>query len=130
MVKNLGHLIQPLLILILGGIVLFIILAVFLPYIQMLTSLAGAVTMSPRGSWCRDPGPVPTVHPPRVSRGDVHTPVAVPGVAVPPLGLDLGDVVPDDPVPAAEDWSVRGDLGEPRPIVAGRSRPGRSPCRR
>ena len=41
MVKNLGHLIQPLLVLILGGIVLFIILAVFLPYIQMITSLAG-----------------------------------------------------------------------------------------
>jgi len=40
-VANLGHLVQPLLILILGGIVLFIILAVFLPYIQMLTSLAG-----------------------------------------------------------------------------------------
>ena len=32
MVKNLGHLIQPLLTLILGGVVLFIILAVFLPY--------------------------------------------------------------------------------------------------
>jgi len=41
MVKNMSHLIQPLLVLILGGIVLFIILAVFLPYIQMLTSLAG-----------------------------------------------------------------------------------------
>jgi type II secretory pathway component PulF len=41
MVKNMGHLIQPLLVLILGGIVLFIILAVFLPYIQMITSLAG-----------------------------------------------------------------------------------------
>ena len=32
MVKNLGQLVQPLLIVILGGIVLFIILAVFLPY--------------------------------------------------------------------------------------------------
>ena len=41
MVKNTGHLIQPLLVLILGGIVLFIILAVFLPYIQVLTSLSG-----------------------------------------------------------------------------------------
>ena len=40
MVKNLGHLIQPLLVLILGGVVLFIILAVFLPYLQMLTSLS------------------------------------------------------------------------------------------
>jgi type II secretory pathway component PulF len=41
MVKNMGHLVQPLLVLILGAIVLFIILAVFLPYIQMITSLAG-----------------------------------------------------------------------------------------
>ena len=41
MVKNLGHLIQPLLILILAGFVLFIILAVFLPYLQVITSLAG-----------------------------------------------------------------------------------------
>ncbi|HZW33717.1 MAG TPA: type II secretion system F family protein [Isosphaeraceae bacterium] len=41
MLKNLGQLVQPLLILILGGIVLFIILAVLLPYIQVLTSLAG-----------------------------------------------------------------------------------------
>jgi type II secretory pathway component PulF len=41
MVANLGHLIQPLLIIILGGIVLFIILAVLLPYIQVLTSLSG-----------------------------------------------------------------------------------------
>ena len=40
MVKNLGHLIQPLLVVILGGTVFFIILAVFLPYIQMITSLA------------------------------------------------------------------------------------------
>ena len=32
MVKNMGHLIQPLLIVLLGGIVLFIILAVFLPH--------------------------------------------------------------------------------------------------
>ncbi|MDG3003024.1 type II secretion system F family protein [Paludisphaera mucosa] len=41
MVKNLGQLIQPLLVLILAGFVLFIILAVFLPYIQVITSLAG-----------------------------------------------------------------------------------------
>jgi len=40
MVKNMGTLIQPLLTLMLGAIVLFIILAVFLPYIQALTSLA------------------------------------------------------------------------------------------
>lgn len=41
MVKNMGHLIQPILMVILGGIVLFIILAVFLPYISMLTTLSG-----------------------------------------------------------------------------------------
>ncbi|WP_165245918.1 type II secretion system F family protein [Paludisphaera soli] len=41
MVKNLGHLIQPLLVIIIAGFVLFIILAVFLPYIQLITSLAG-----------------------------------------------------------------------------------------
>lgn len=41
MVKNMGELIQPLLILMLGALVLFIILAVMLPYIQILTSLAG-----------------------------------------------------------------------------------------
>jgi type II secretory pathway component PulF len=41
LVKNLGNLIQPLLVIILGGIVLFIILAVLLPYIQLLTSLSG-----------------------------------------------------------------------------------------
>lgn len=41
MVKNLGHLVQPLLVIFLGGIVLFIILAVLLPYIQIITSLAG-----------------------------------------------------------------------------------------
>ena len=40
MVANLGHLVQPLMILLLGGIVLFIILAVFLPIIQMITTLA------------------------------------------------------------------------------------------
>lgn len=38
MVKNLGSLIQPILIIVLGGIVLFIILGVILAYIQMLTS--------------------------------------------------------------------------------------------
>ncbi|WP_337173049.1 type II secretion system F family protein [Paludisphaera sp.] len=41
MVKNLGQLIQPLLVLMIAGFVLFIILAVFLPYIQVITSLAG-----------------------------------------------------------------------------------------
>ena len=40
LIANLGHLVQPLVIVILGGIVLFIILAVFLPIIQMITSLA------------------------------------------------------------------------------------------
>jgi type II secretory pathway component PulF len=40
MVKSLGQLVQPLLIVILGGVVLFIILAVFLPIIQLITSLA------------------------------------------------------------------------------------------
>jgi type II secretory pathway component PulF len=40
MVKNLGHLVQPMITIILGLIVLFIILAVFLPYIQMLLSAA------------------------------------------------------------------------------------------
>lgn len=39
-VKNLGQLVQPLLLIFLGGIVLFIILAVFLPYLSMLTSLS------------------------------------------------------------------------------------------
>ena len=39
-VKNLGQLVQPLLMIFMGGIVLFIILAVFLPYISMITSLA------------------------------------------------------------------------------------------
>ncbi len=41
MVKNLGQLVQPILLVFLGGIVLFIILAVFLPYIQMITTAAG-----------------------------------------------------------------------------------------
>jgi type II secretory pathway component PulF len=40
MIKNLGHLVQPLVTVCLGGIVLFIILAVFMPLIQMITSLA------------------------------------------------------------------------------------------
>jgi type II secretory pathway component PulF len=40
-VANLGQLVQPLLIGFVGLIVLFIILAVFLPYIQMITSLSG-----------------------------------------------------------------------------------------
>lgn len=41
MVKNMGQLVQPFLIVFLGGIVLFIILAVLMPYIQFLTSLSG-----------------------------------------------------------------------------------------
>ena len=40
MVKNMGQLVQPFLIVFLGGIVLFIILAVMLPYIQVLSSLS------------------------------------------------------------------------------------------
>jgi type II secretory pathway component PulF len=40
MVKNLGHLVQPLIIVVIGGIVLFIILAVFLPIVQLITSLS------------------------------------------------------------------------------------------
>jgi type IV pilus assembly protein PilC len=40
MVANLGHLVQPLIIVLLGAMVLFIILAVFLPIIQMISSLA------------------------------------------------------------------------------------------
>jgi type II secretory pathway component PulF len=43
MVANLGHLIQPLIVLLLGAIVLFIILAVFMPIIQLITSLAAPV---------------------------------------------------------------------------------------
>jgi type II secretory pathway component PulF len=43
MVKNLGHLVQPLVTVILGLIVLFIILAVMLPYIQILTSLGSGL---------------------------------------------------------------------------------------
>jgi type II secretory pathway component PulF len=38
MVKNLGQLVQPILMLILGGFVGFIILAVFVAYIQMITT--------------------------------------------------------------------------------------------
>jgi len=40
MVANLGHLLQPILIVFLGAVVLFIILAVFLPIIQMISNLA------------------------------------------------------------------------------------------
>ncbi|WP_422927062.1 type II secretion system F family protein [Singulisphaera sp. PoT] len=39
MVKNMGQLVQPILMVVMGGAVLFIILAVFLPYISMITSL-------------------------------------------------------------------------------------------
>ena len=41
LVKNLGQLVQPFLIIAMGAVVLFIILAVLLPYIQALSSLAG-----------------------------------------------------------------------------------------
>ncbi len=40
MVKNMGQLVQPILLVMLGGLVLFIILAVMLPYISILTNLA------------------------------------------------------------------------------------------
>jgi type II secretory pathway component PulF len=39
MVKNLGQLVQPILMVVMGGFVLFIILGIFLPYIQMITSI-------------------------------------------------------------------------------------------
>ena len=38
MVASLGHLVQPIMIVLLGGIVFFIILAVFMPIIQMITT--------------------------------------------------------------------------------------------
>ena len=41
MVKNLGQLVQPLLMIILGGFVGFICIAVLMAYAQMLTSAAG-----------------------------------------------------------------------------------------
>lgn len=41
MVKNLGSLLQPLILLALGGLVLFLILAVFLPYLSILQNLSG-----------------------------------------------------------------------------------------
>lgn len=40
MVKNMGQLVQPLLMIMMGGLVLFIILAVFLPYISIITNLS------------------------------------------------------------------------------------------
>ena len=43
MVASLSHLVQPIMIVLLGGIVFFIILAVFMPIIQMITSLAAPV---------------------------------------------------------------------------------------
>lgn len=39
-VRNMGQLLQPLLLVIMGGVVLFIILAVFLPYLSILTNLS------------------------------------------------------------------------------------------
>jgi type IV pilus assembly protein PilC len=38
MIKNLGNLVQPVLMVVLGGIVLFIVLGVIMAYLQMLTS--------------------------------------------------------------------------------------------
>jgi type IV pilus assembly protein PilC len=43
MVASLSHLLQPLMIVVLGAIVLFILLAVFLPIIQLMTTLAAPV---------------------------------------------------------------------------------------
>ena len=40
MVASLEHLVQPIMIVLLGGIVLFIILAVFMPIIQLISTLA------------------------------------------------------------------------------------------
>ncbi len=40
MVRNMGQLVQPILMVFMGGVVLFIILAVLLPYISVLTSLS------------------------------------------------------------------------------------------
>ncbi|WP_435018907.1 type II secretion system F family protein [Tundrisphaera sp. TA3] len=40
-VKNLGQLVQPVIVITMAGVVLFIILAIILPYIQIITSAAG-----------------------------------------------------------------------------------------
>jgi type IV pilus assembly protein PilC len=40
LVRNMGQLVQPLITIMLGLVVLFIILAVFLPYLSILTSLS------------------------------------------------------------------------------------------
>lgn len=40
-VRNLGQLVQPILMVVMGGFVLFIVLAVFLPYVSIITGLAG-----------------------------------------------------------------------------------------
>ena len=42
MVRNMGQLVQPILMVLMGGLVLFIILAVFLPYISLITNLTNA----------------------------------------------------------------------------------------
>jgi type II secretory pathway component PulF len=42
MVRNMGQLVQPMIMIFMGGLVLFIILAVLLPYIALLTNLSGA----------------------------------------------------------------------------------------
>ncbi len=41
MVRNMGQLVQPILMVLMGGLVLFIILAVFLPYLSIISGLAG-----------------------------------------------------------------------------------------
>ncbi len=43
MVKNLGHLLQPVVTFVLGAIVLFVILAVLMPIIQLISSLANGI---------------------------------------------------------------------------------------
>jgi type II secretory pathway component PulF len=42
MVRNMGQLVQPLIMIFLGGLVLFIILAILLPYLALLANLSGA----------------------------------------------------------------------------------------
>ncbi len=41
MIKNMGQLVQPILMVLMGGLVLFIILAVFLPYLSIISGLTG-----------------------------------------------------------------------------------------
>src|SRR5262245_55379539 len=57
----------------------------------------------------------PSLLPPVVPGGDLAAPVAVPGVAVAALGLDLGEAGFLHPVAAAEEGAVGVDLVEPGP---------------